>query len=90
MMKRRNRIAIAMALVAGGALAATELPAYFRAELMGTRIVKPSDLRTIQSQEGEIQQYFQAPTSTLLNLGQRHRAQTQVQERRCRRLEVQL
>ena len=45
-MNRRNRIAIVLALGAGGVLAATELPAFWRPELMGTRIVKASELRT--------------------------------------------
>ena len=70
-MNRRNRIAIVLALGAGGVLAATELPAFWRPELMGTRIVKASELRTVDGQEGQMQLYFQAPTSTLLNLGLR-------------------
>jgi mannose-6-phosphate isomerase-like protein (cupin superfamily) len=70
-MKRRNRIVIALAIAAGGAAAATELPAFWRPELMGTRIVKASELRTVEGQEGAMQLYFQAPTSTLLNLGLR-------------------
>lgn len=70
-MKRRNTIAIALTLAASAVLATTELPAYWRAELMGTRIVKASELRTVDSEEGAMQLYFQAPTSTLLNLGLR-------------------
>ncbi|HEX6924582.1 MAG TPA: cupin domain-containing protein [Longimicrobiaceae bacterium] len=70
-MKRRNRIAIFLALGVGGVLAASELPAYWKPELMGTRIVRAADLRTIDSQEGSMQVYFQAPTSTLLSLGLR-------------------
>lgn len=54
------------------ALAATEGAALLRKpELMGTRIVRAADLRTIDGQEGQMQLYFQAPTSTLLNLGLR-------------------
>jgi mannose-6-phosphate isomerase-like protein (cupin superfamily) len=70
-MKRRNRIAVVLALGACAVLAASDLPAYWRAELMGTRIVKASELRTVEGQEGQMQLYFQAPTSTLLNLGLR-------------------
>lgn len=70
-MKRRNRIAIALTLAAGVAAGATELSANRRAELMGTRIVRASELRMVESQEGQMMVYFQAPTSTLLNLGLR-------------------
>jgi len=55
----------------GGVLAASELLAYWKPELMGTRIVRAEDLRTSDGQEGSMQVYFQAPTSTLLNLGLR-------------------
>lgn len=68
---KRNRIAIVLAVSAGAALAATELPALWRAELMGTRIVRASELRTVEGEEGAMQLYFQAPTSTLLNIGLR-------------------
>lgn len=71
MMKVRIRIAVALALGVGVAFAATELSADRRAELMGTRIVKASELRTVEGQEGQMKLYFQAPTSTLLNLGLR-------------------
>jgi mannose-6-phosphate isomerase-like protein (cupin superfamily) len=40
-------------------------------ELMGTRIVEPADLRVATGVEGTIRTYFDAPTSTLLNLGLR-------------------
>ena len=70
-MKRRYQAAIALALGGAAMLGATELSAYRRAELMGTRIVKASELRTVEGQEGQMQLSFQAPTSTLLNLGLR-------------------
>ena len=70
-MKRGYRIALALALAAGAGAAATELTAYWRPELMGTRVVKASELRTVEGDEGSMQLYFQAPTSTLLNLGLR-------------------
>ena len=70
-MKRRNIFAVTLALTAGAALAATELPAFWKPELMGTRVVRAEDLRTVEGEEGRMQLYFQAPTSTLLNLGLR-------------------
>ena len=71
-MTRRTQVAIAVALGAVMALAATEVSAVLRKpELMGTRIVRAADLRSIDGQEGQMQLYFQAPTSTLLNLGLR-------------------
>lgn len=71
-MTRRIRTTVAVLAGAVMALAATELSALLRKpELMGTRIVRAEELRTIQGQEGEMTLYFQAPTSTLLNLGLR-------------------
>ena len=70
-MNRRNRIVAALLLGGVVLFGARELPAYFKPELMGTRIVRAADLRPVEGQEGEMQLYFQAPTSTLLNLGLR-------------------
>lgn len=70
-MKPRKELALALALGAAAVLAATELPAFWKPELMGTRIVRAEDLRTVDGEEGRMQVYFQAPTSTLLNLGLR-------------------
>ena len=70
-MNQPTRIAIVLSVAAGAVLAASDLPAFWRPELMGTRIVKASELRTVEGQEGAMQLYFQAPTSTLLNVGLR-------------------
>ncbi len=70
-MNRRNRIVAALLLGGVALVGAKELSAYFKPELMGTRIVRAADLRPVEGQEGEMQLYFQAPTSTLLNLGLR-------------------
>ena len=40
-------------------------------ELMGTRVVDAAGIRAAEGPEGTIRTYFDAPTSTLLNLGLR-------------------
>lgn len=69
-MSTRKQAALVLAAVGLGALGARELPAAWD-ELMGTRVVKAEDLRAVEGVEGTIRTYFDAPTSTLLNLGMR-------------------
>lgn len=69
-MRTRNTLAIGFAIGAAVALGARELPAAWD-ELMGTRVVKASELRPITGAQGTLRTYFDAPTSTLLNLGMR-------------------
>lgn len=69
-MRTRSTLGFGVAIGAALALAATELPALV-GELIGTTVVKSSQLRPI-SGRGETQRtYIEAPTSTLLNLGVR-------------------
>src|SRR5690606_30479009 len=63
----RGKCAVLLLVVGLAALS----PAADAQELMGTRIVSPDDLRVVESPEGTIRTYFDAPTSTLINLGLR-------------------
>ena len=62
----------AAATVTGLAAISLVLPSGLAAqELMGTRVVEAEELRVATGAEGTIRTYFDAPTSTLLNLGLR-------------------
>lgn len=69
-MRTRSTLVIGVALGAAVTLGARELPAAWD-ELMGTRVVKAAELRPVTGAQGTIRTYFDAPTSTLLNLGMR-------------------
>lgn len=69
-MRTRSTLALGVAVGAALALAATELPA-FVGELIGTTVVKSSQLRPISGRGETLRTYIEAPTSTLLNLGVR-------------------
>jgi quercetin dioxygenase-like cupin family protein len=69
-MRTRSTLAIGLAVGAALALGARELPA-FVGELIGTTVVKASQLRPLQGRVETIATYIEAPTSTLLNLGLR-------------------
>ena len=63
-------LAIGLALGAALTLGATELKAVF-GELIGTTVVKSSQLRAVSARGETVRTYIEAPTSTLLNLGLR-------------------
>ena len=69
-MRNRGTLAIGLALGAALTLGATELKAYF-GELIGTTVVKSSQLRAVSARGETVRTYIEAPTSTLLNLGLR-------------------
>lgn len=69
-MRTRGILAIGAAIGAALALGARELPALV-GELIGTTVVKSSELRPIQARGETWRTYLDAPTSTLLNLGVR-------------------
>ena len=69
-MRTRGTLAIGLALGAALTLGATELKAYF-GELIGTTVVKSSQLRPVSARGETVRTYIEAPTSTLLNLGLR-------------------
>ena len=69
-MRTRGTLAIGLALGAALTLGATELRAFF-GELIGTTVVKSSQLRPVTARGETVRTYIEAPTSTLLNLGLR-------------------
>ena len=69
-MRTRSTLAVGLALGAALTLGATELKAYF-GELIGTTVVKSSQLRAVSARGETVRTYIEAPTSTLLNLGLR-------------------
>ena len=69
-MRTRSTLAIGLALGAALTLGATELKAVF-GELIGTTVVKSSQLRAVSARGETVRTYIEAPTSTLLNLGLR-------------------
>ena len=69
-MRSRGTLAIGLALGAALTVGATELKAYF-GELIGTTVVKSSQLRAVSARGETVRTYIEAPTSTLLNLGLR-------------------
>ncbi len=69
-MRTRGTLAIGLALGAALTLGATELKAVF-GELIGTTVVKSSQLRAVSARGETVRTYIEAPTSTLLNLGLR-------------------
>ena len=69
-MRTRGILAIGLAVGAALGLGARELPALV-GELIGTTVVKSSDLRPIRGRAETWNTYIEAPTSTLLNLGLR-------------------
>jgi quercetin dioxygenase-like cupin family protein len=69
-MRTRSTLAIGLAVGAALTVGARELPAYF-GELIGTTVVKSSQLRAVQGRGETVRTYIEAPTSTLLNLGLR-------------------
>ncbi|MBW3630562.1 MAG: cupin domain-containing protein [Gemmatimonadetes bacterium] len=69
-MRTRSTLAIGLATGAALALGARELPAFY-GELIGTTVVKASQLRPMSARGETVQTYLEAPTSTLLNLGLR-------------------
>jgi len=69
-MRTRTTLALGLAIGAALAVGAGELKAYY-GELIGTTVVKQSQLRAVPGREGTVRTYIGAPTSTLLNLGLR-------------------
>lgn len=67
-MRIRTTLAVGLAVGAALTLGARELPAFF-GELIGTTVVKASDLKPIRGRVETLSTYINAPTSTLLNLG---------------------
>jgi mannose-6-phosphate isomerase-like protein (cupin superfamily) len=70
---RTPRVALALALLAAGASVAALRASAHMGEVMNTTVLPWSGLRPQESAGGMTRQYFDAPTSTLLQLGLRAR-----------------
>lgn len=70
---RTPRVALGLALLAAAASVAALRNADYFGEVMNTTVLPWSGLRAQQTQGGSVRQYFDAPTSTLLQLGLRAR-----------------
>lgn len=70
---RTSRVALGLALLAAGAAVPALRAAPYVGELLNTTVLSWSDLRAEEAPGGSARRYFDAPTSTLLQLGLRAR-----------------